>query len=217
MTIKNEETQKNIYSLSDLVEEIYDIKSDSESFPSNYKDLLRIDKALRGVSDYNVSQGILEENKKKYIQLIKNIIRNPDIKKIVKRIEQNKHLTDEEYNKYTQFMLENLSDDKVGLKVKELGEIRKRIKSIEYKVRYILNIIPRYFDEESIDLMEIVLDKYEQGINKLHDEIKELCEELDSIDDERYKQKLIRTFSQYTEKNLNIENNIFKKSKDKKS
>lgn len=201
------ESNKKIYPLSDLVEEIYDTNKDSESFASNYKDLQRIDKVLRGTSDYDRSKGILEENKDKYVETLKKVISNGDIKSIISKIGKEKKLTEEEHNKYTKFILENLSDDSVKVKVDELDEIGKRISKIESKVKYILNVIPNYFDVESTDLMKIVLDKYEEGINELHDEIKKKCEELDIIDDERYKQKILRTFSKYGEKNLNMKIN----------
>lgn len=207
MSIKNEDAQKKIYPLMDLVEKIYDTDENSESFDANYKDLLRIDKALRGVSDYDISQGILEENKDKYIKTVRKVVGNPDIKRIIKKVGLKKTLTGEEHNKYTKFMLENLSDDSVKSKVDELDEIVKRISQIESKVKHILNVIPNYFDVESTDLMKIVLDKYEQGINKLHDEIEKQCKELDSIDDERYEQKMLRTFLQYGEKSLNMKIN----------
>ena len=80
-----------------------------------------------------------------------------------------------------------------------------------------MKVILNYFDVDSTDLMNIVLDKYEKGINELHDEIEKKCKELDAIDDERYRQKLLRTLSQYGEKNLKMKNNKSKKSKDKKS
>lgn len=207
MSIKNEDAQKKIYPLMDLVEKIYDTDENSESFNANYKDLLRIDKALRGVSDYDISQGILEENKDKYIKTVRKVVGNPDIKRIIKKVGLKKTLTGEEHNKYTKFMLENLSDDSVKSKVDELDEIVKRISQIESKVKHILNVIPNYFDVESTDLMKIVLDKYENGINELHDEIKKKCKELDSIDDERYEQKMLRTFLQYGEKSLNMKIN----------
>ena len=211
------DNSKRVYPLSDLVEEIYDTNKDSESFAANYKDLQRIDKVLRGSSDYNKSKGILEENKDKYVKTIKKVIVKGEIKSIINKIRKADTLTEEEHNKYTKFILENLSDDSVKAKIDELDEIGKRISQIESKVKHILKVIPNYFDVDSTDLMNIVLDKYEKGINELHDEIEKKCKELDAIDDERYRQKLLRTLSQYGEKNLKMKNNKSKKSKDKKS
>lgn len=198
------DNSKKVYPLSDLVEEIYNTNKDSGSFASNYKDLQRIDKVLRGTSDYDRSKGILEENKDKYVENLKKVINNGDIRSIINKIGKAKKLTEEEHDKYTKFILENLSDDSVKAKVDELDEVGKKISQIESKVKYILNVIPNYFDVESTDLMKIVLDKYEDGINRLHAEIEKKCKELDAIDDERYKQKLLKTFNQYGEKNLKM-------------
>lgn len=201
------ESNKKIYPLSDLVEEIYGTNKDSESFASNYKDLQRIDKALRRTSDYDRSKGILEENKYKYVETLKKVIANGDIKSIISKIGKEKKLTEEEHNKYIKFMLENLSDDSIKVKLDELDEIWNRISKIESEVKYMLNVIPNYFEVESTDLMKILLDKCENGINELHDEIQKKYEELYIIDNERYKHKILRTFFKYGEKNLNMKIN----------
>ena len=201
------DSNKKVYSLSHLVEEIYNIDKDSNSFEANYKDLQRLDKVLRGNSDYDISKGILEENKDKYVETLKKVIANDDIKRIIKKMGSKKEITEEEYKKYTKFMLENLADDSMKSKVDELDKIYNKISQIESKIKDILNVIPNYFDVESTDLMKIVLDEYENRIDKLHDDIKKKCKELDVIDDKRYKQKLLRAFSQYGEKNLKMKIN----------
>lgn len=203
-----EDSSKTIYSLKELVEEIYDIDKNSNCFDSNYKDLQRIDSALRGSSDYYITKGILKENKDKYVKLIKKIISNDEIKKIVKKIGKNKILTEEEDKKYVEFMLDNFdSGDSLKENIEELKKINKRITKIENEVKYILYGIPKYFECESTDLMNIVLDVYEEGIKKLHQEIKNKCKELDSIDNTVFEEKLIALLK-YGEKNLKDEKNL---------
>ncbi|WP_415339566.1 hypothetical protein, partial [Clostridium perfringens] len=56
-----------VYSLRELTTEIYGTEEGDNSFESNYKELQRLDKALRKNSDYSNVKGILEENKDKYV------------------------------------------------------------------------------------------------------------------------------------------------------
>ncbi|MBZ9633390.1 hypothetical protein [Clostridium sp. FP1] len=209
---KDEEIKK-VYSLSELVEEIYLVnKETSKNYDACYKELQRIDKVLRGNSDYSMSKGILEDHKEKYVSSIKKIVNDSELKKIIAKIGSNKKLTDEEYKKYTEFMLKNINDENIKEKVNDMESIKQKIEKIDSKVKYIINLIPNYFDVESTDLMEIVLDEYEKEIDKLHKKIQERCEELDEIDDMRYKEKLIKTLTGYGSNNIR---NM--KSKDKKS
>ncbi|AWZ49679.1 hypothetical protein C3495_13115 [Clostridiaceae bacterium 14S0207] len=207
------EEVKKVYPLSELVEEIYLVnKETSKNYDACYKELQRIDKVLRGTSDYFMTKGILEDYKEKYILTIKEIVNENELKKIILKIGSNKNLTEQEHKKYTEFMLKNINDENVKEKVNDMELIRQKIDKINSKVNYIINVIPNYFDVESTDLMKIVLDEYEKQIDELHKTIQKRCEELDEIDDIRYKEKLIQTLTAYGSNNIK---NI--KSKDKKS
>lgn len=215
--IKNEsdkpEEVKKVYPLSKLVGEIYSVnKETSKNYDACYKELQRIDKVLRGTSDYSMTKGILEDYKEKYVLTIKEIVNDNELKKIILKIDSNKKLTEQEHKRYTEFMLKNINDENVKEKVNDMELVRQKIDKINNKVNYIINVIPNYFDVESTDLMKIVLDEYEKEIDKLHERIQKRCEELDEIDDIRYKEKLMKTLTWYGSNNIK---NM--KSKDKKS
>lgn len=194
---KSEELKK-VYPLSELIEEIYNVnKETSKNYDACYKELQRIDKALRGGSDYSMTKGILEEHKEKYVSTIKGIVSDSELKKVIFKLSSNKELTEQELKKYNEFMLKNVSDTNLKEKVNDMDLIRQKIDRITGKVNRAVNIVPNYFEVESTDLMKTVLDEYEKEIDKLHIWMQKRCEELDEIDDIRYKERLMKSLTGY--------------------
>ncbi|MGC5816009.1 hypothetical protein [Clostridium perfringens] len=82
---------EKVYSLRELVPEIYaDLSQNTEAMESHYKELTRIDKAFRSLSDIPESKGIIESCKDNFVNLMKAIISSPDAKKILRKVSQKK-------------------------------------------------------------------------------------------------------------------------------
>ena len=198
--------EKEVYYLTDLIPEIWDINDYTlKNIKSYEKELQRIDKSLRGTSDFDKTRGILKQNKDKYVRLVKDIVANSEIKKIITKVGKRKELTELENTLYMEFMMEHEDNQEVKEKIADTLEIEKTVKKIHNEVNHILHVLCNYFDTDSIDLTKIAILEYEAGISSLSKKIKEKCEELDIIDDMRYEEKLRQTFSVYGEKHIKKE------------
>lgn len=198
--------EKDVYFLTDLIPEIWDINDYTiQSIDSYKKELQRIDASLRGMSDFNKTQGILRENKDRYVRLVKDIVADREIKRIVTKVGKGKELTESEYTLYMKFMMEHEDNPEVKEKVEDTIEIEKTVKKIRNEVNHILQVLCDYFDTDSIDLTKAAILQYEEGISRLSREIQQRCEELDVIDNMRYEAKLEATFSKYGDKHINMD------------
>lgn len=180
--------------------------STQETIDADYKALQRLDRVLRGNSDYNMTQGILAENKHKYIKLMRDVINHSDMKKIIMKLDKGKELTEKEHICYMEFMMEHEEDEQTKEKVALALEIEKKVKKIRNEVNHILHVLCNYFDTDSGDLTKIAVEEYEKGIEMLSKEIEKKCKELDIIEDLRYEEKLYKAVSVYGEKHINTKN-----------
>lgn len=209
---KFEELEK-VYPLTELVEDIYDIdKETAKNYEACYKELQRIDKVLRQISDFSMTTGVVQRNRDRYVLMIRELISDRELKKVIVKISRNKKLTEIEDDMYHEFFYKYIDNEKDKEIFNGMRLINKKIENITGKVTRFVNIIPTYFDIESTDLMNIVLDEYETKVDELNVWLKKRCEQLDEIDDERYKEKILRGLAQYGVRNIKEE-----KSKDKKS
>lgn len=202
--MKSKEDEKEIYYLTDLIPEIWDINDYTiQNIKAYEKELQRIDKSIRTVSDFGMTTGILKQNKDKYVRLVKDIVSNSVIKKIITKIGNGKELTEQENTLYIEFMMEHEDNQEIKQKVADTLEIEKTVKKIRKEVNHILHVLCNYFDTDSIDLTKTAILEYEKGISNLSREIEKTCERLDVIDAMRYTERLQQISSAYGDKYIN--------------
>ncbi|MDK0627811.1 hypothetical protein P5F04_13035 [Clostridium perfringens] len=197
---------EKVYSLRELVPEIYaDVSQNTEAMESHYKELIRIDKAFRSLSDIPESKGIIESCKDNFVNLMKAIISSPDAKKILRKVSQKKEITLEEHILLQSIILENMGKEKELLesKISKYNEFYERIETIDGRMTKLLSFITEYFDEESLFLTDEIFSECEKKINLILDnfekEVKELEEytmnkvkDVDFIDDTIFEEKITK-------------------------
>lgn len=208
---------QKVYSLRELVPYIFGVDENNSSFEANYKELVRLNNIVKYNTDYKHMQGILEENKDNYIRLMKNIIESGDVKKLIKKLNEGKALTNKEFEKIIRVFFDSLGNKKseVEEKVNKIDSLEERMYKIQNMSVYILKEILTYFCEDAFFLtenvfndiandMEIILDEYDNKVNNLFKKAKAKCNELDELDDEIYSEKIIKGYIS------SIENKKFK-------
>ncbi|HFF9301879.1 hypothetical protein ACV3XI_12695 [Clostridium perfringens] len=197
---------EKVYSLRELVPEIYNVNpKDSKAIDAHYKELNRVDKAFRSLSDVPDSKGIIESCKDNFVNLMRAIIFSHDAKKILRKVSQKKEITLEEHMLLQSIILENMGKEQERLesKISKYNEFYERIETIDGRMTKLLSFITEYFDEESLFLTDEIFSECEKRINLILDnfekEVKELEEytmnkvkDVDSIDDMIYEEKITK-------------------------
>lgn len=172
---------EKVYSLRELVPEIYNVNpKDSKAIDAHYKELTRVDKDFRALSDIPESKGIIESCKDNFVNLMKAIIFSPDARKILRKFSQKKEITLEEHMLLQSIILNNSGKEKDSLKYKisKFEEFFERIESIDERMTGLLSFITEYFDEEALFLTDEIFSECEKRINLILDnfenEVKEL-------------------------------------------
>lgn len=98
------------YSREELLPEIVgeDIYKVSKSAVK--QSIYRIDKIVKKMTSDSKIQGIPEDKKDQYVNLMRNIYNNPEIKKIMNKIDKGSSMTDEEYISIYDFLVEGIED-----------------------------------------------------------------------------------------------------------
>lgn len=197
---------EKVYSLRELVPEIYNVNpKDSKAIDAHYKELTRVDKDFRSLSDIPESKGIIESCKDNFVNLMKAIIFSPDARKILRKVSQKKEITIEEHMLLQSIILNNSGKEKDSLKYKisKFEEFFERIESIDERMTGLLSFITEYFDEEALFLTDEIFSECEKRINLILDnfekEVKELEEytmnkvkDVDAIDDMIFEEKITK-------------------------
>lgn len=203
---------EKVYSLRELVPEIYGIDpTKSKNVDAHYKELTRVDKLLRGLSDVPESKGIMESYKENYVNLMKAIIFDDgNFKNILNKICNNKKVSNEECMSLINLMLNNLSGeskrDKVEYKISKYDEFYKRIENIEERTTGILSGVVKYFDEDALFLtyevfkdceekISLILDNFEKEIKEVEDYVNLRKGQLDYINDMIFDDKIEKIIS----------------------
>ena len=191
-------TGKRIVPLSSLVEEIYgSVKEKDADYEANLKELQRIDKAMRGQSDFALTNGILAENRDRFVHFVKQVVRNPGIKKLIIKQGQNKRLTLDEFITLRDFYIDTEKDQTIKeefIRNKKINEQLERVITKELAIR---TMIFCTFDENSSDIAEDLLNRYEEKLDKIRNELIEECKKNSNLDDQRFYERMIRTFEVY--------------------
>ena len=198
---------QKVYSLRELVPEIFGVDENSEIFESNYKELVRLNNIVKYNTDYRYLQGVSEENKDNYVRLMKNIIESGDVKKLIKKFNEEKEFTNEEFEKIKNIFLNSLGNERseVEAKINKVELLEERMYGIQNRSIYILREVLTYFCDEALFLtegvfndianeMEAILDEYDNKVNNLLKKAKIKCNELDDLDDEIYINKIIKGY-----------------------
>ncbi|WP_297639027.1 hypothetical protein [uncultured Clostridium sp.] len=200
-------TQK-VYSLRELVPEIFGVGEESNSFESKYKELVRLNNLVKMNTDYSDMQGVLAENKDNYVRLMKNIdTSTDDVKKLIKKFNERKLLTREEFEKIMAVFINSLGTkkDEVKEKIDIINKLEEKMYKIQDENMYILKEVLTYFCDDAIFLtegvfneiakeMQNLLDEHKGKVNNLLKVAKSRFKELDVIDDEIYETKLIKGY-----------------------
>lgn len=198
---------QKVYSLRELVPEIFGVDENREMFEANYKELVRLNNIVKYNTDYRYLQGVSEENKDNYVRLMKNIIESGDVKKLIKKFNEEKKFTNEEFEKIKNIFLNSLGNERseVEAKINKVELLEERMYGIQNRSIYILGEVLTYFCDEALFLtegvfndianeMEAILDEYDNKVNNLLKKAKIKCNELDDLDDEIYINKIIKGY-----------------------
>lgn len=198
---------EKVYSLRELVPEIFGVDENREMFEANYKELVRLNNIVKYNTDYRYLQGVSEENKDNYVRLMKNIIESGDVKKLIKKFNEEKKFTNEEFEKIKNIFLNSLGNERseVEAKINKVELLEERMYGIQNRSIYILGEVLTYFCDEALFLtegvfndianeMEAILDEYDNKVNNLLKKAKIKCNELDDLDDEIYINKIIKGY-----------------------
>lgn len=198
---------QKVYSLRELVPAIFGVDENSEMFEANYKELVRLNNIVKYNTDYRYLQGVSEENKDNYVRLMKNIIESGDVKKLIKKFNEEKKFTNEEFEKIKNIFLNSLGNERseVEAKINKVELLEERMYGIQNRSIYILGEVLTYFCDEALFLtegvfndianeMEAILDEYDNKVNNLLKKAKIKCNELDDLDDEIYINKIIKGY-----------------------
>lgn len=195
---------KTIVPLSSLVTDVYgSVKDKDIDYEANLKELQRIDKAIRGQSDYYVTQGIPVANRARFVNFFKKVIENPDIKKLIIKYDKNKTLNSDEFIKLHNFYIEVEQDAKIKEKFIRTKKISEQMERIIVKEESIRKMIYCYFDEDCSDIVDKLLDQYEQKLDMIREELVEECKKFSDEDDKRFFERLMRTYELYGS-NINV-------------
>ncbi len=195
---------KTIVPLSSLVTDVYgSVKDKDIDYEANLKELQRIDKAIRGQSDYYVTQGIPVANRARFVNFFKKVIENPDIKKLIIKYDKNKTLNSDEFIKLHNFYIEVEQDANIKEKFMRTKKINEQMERIIVKEESIRKMIYCYFDEDCSDIVDKLLDQYEQKLDMIKEELVEECKKLSDEDDKRFFERLMRTYELYGS-NINV-------------
>lgn len=190
-----------VYSLRELTTEIYGTEEGDNSFESNYKELQRLDKALRKNSDYSNVKGILEENKDKYVDFIKDILKEGLGNSLIK-CNNGKNVSNKDLEKINSIYLKH--NNPLKAKLEAYNYMTKKIVDIQSKSISILDSIRGYFTEElifkekeifdnTLDEINKLTEEYNQRVNQVYENAKKTCESYDDMDNFLYTQKVIKT------------------------
>lgn len=198
---------QKVYSLRELVPEIFGVDENREMFEANYKELVRLNNIVKYNTDYRYLQGVSEENKDNYVRLMKNIIESGDVKKLIKKFNEEKKFTNEEFEKIKNIFLNSLGNERseVEAKINKVELLEERMYGIQNRSIYILREVLTYFCDEALFLtegvfndianeMEAILDEYDNKVNNLLKKAKIKCNDLDDLDDEIYINKIIKGY-----------------------
>lgn len=99
------------YSREELLPEIVGEKIYEASPTSAKQAIHRIDNIIRKMSSYNDTNGIPENRKEQYVNLMKCIYNNDKIKSIISKMDRGKTVLEEEYIYLFDFLLEGVEDE----------------------------------------------------------------------------------------------------------
>lgn len=100
------------YSREELLPEIVGEDIYRESQSATKQAIYRIDKIVRKMTSDSKITGIPEDKKDQYVNFMKNIYNNPEIRKIINKIDKGSYVSEEEHILIYDFFLEAIEDPK---------------------------------------------------------------------------------------------------------
>lgn len=197
---------KEVYSLKELVKDIYGVEENvglGNTFEANYKELQRLDKVIRQNSNYSNLKGILAVNKERYVNFIKDIISNSELKKSVEDLNKGKKISYEKLQAVIEVYLKY--NDDLRFRVERYNYMHNQVEIIQGKSIGILKAIIEYFNEEELLLVEEMIfndtlkkienvtSEYKRQIEMICNDAIKTCQYYDKIEDRIYISKLMKT------------------------
>ena len=112
-------------------------------------------------------------------------------------------MNSDEFIKLHNFYIEVEQDAKIKEKFIRTKKISEQMERIIVKEESIRKMIYCYFDEDCSDIVDKLLDQYEQKLDMIREELVEECKKFSDEDDKRFFERLMRTYELYGS-NINV-------------